>query len=122
MPRLGSAIHPHRRNCGFFFNAGFLTITLTLTSFYGSSCADNGEGALNTPETRRADIDERNRPRCSRAQEQRSQKFAQHSRALAEWDRHIMRNRTTLLTLEAEFGRVKAANVINPPKPNLNPT
>ena len=28
----------------------FLNLTNHITSFYGSSCANNGKGALNTPE------------------------------------------------------------------------
>jgi len=41
--------------------------------------------------------------------EQRSQHFAAHAAALGEWDRHIRRNRHTLMGLEADLGRVQAS-------------
>jgi nuclear pore complex protein Nup62 len=41
--------------------------------------------------------------------EQRSQQFARHAQVLGEWDRHIRRNRATLLALEADLGREAAA-------------
>eukprot|EP00887_Chlorella_sp_A99_P001142 scaffold14.g1142.t1 len=41
--------------------------------------------------------------------ERRSQSFARHAEALAEWDRRILRNRHTLLELEEELRKARAA-------------
>jgi len=43
------------------------------------------------------------------AQERQTRAFGAHARALAEWDRHIFRNRRTLSALEAEMKRVAGA-------------
>ncbi len=42
-------------------------------------------------------------------QERQTRAFGTHARALAEWDRHIFRNRRTLNALEAEIKRVAGA-------------
>jgi nuclear pore complex protein Nup62 len=42
-------------------------------------------------------------------QERQTRAFGTHARALAEWDRHIFRNRRTLGALEAEIKRVAGA-------------
>jgi septal ring factor EnvC (AmiA/AmiB activator) len=39
-------------------------------------------------------------------QERQTRAFGTHARALAEWDRHIYRNRRTLASLEADIARV----------------
>ena len=42
-------------------------------------------------------------------QERQTRAFGTHARALAEWDRHIFRNRRTLAALETEIKRVAGA-------------
>ncbi len=46
---------------------------------------------------------------CPLAQERQTRDFGTHARALAEWDRHIFRNRRTLSALETEIKRVAGA-------------
>ena len=48
-------------------------------------------------------------PRACVPQERQTRAFGTHARALAEWDRHIFRNRRTLSGLEAEVKRVAGA-------------
>jgi hypothetical protein len=43
------------------------------------------------------------------SQERQTRDFGTHARALAEWDRHIFRNRRTLSALETEIKRVAGA-------------
>jgi len=43
------------------------------------------------------------------SQERQTRAFGMHARALAEWDRHIFRNRRTLGALETEIKRVAGA-------------
>ena len=45
----------------------------------------------------------------SPAKERQTRAFGSHARALAEWDRHIFRNRRTLSALESEMKRVAGA-------------
>ena len=48
-------------------------------------------------------------PAVQPPQERQTRSFGAHARALAEWDRHIFRNRRTLGALESESKRVAGA-------------
>ncbi len=48
-------------------------------------------------------------PRRPALKERQTRAFGTHARALADWDRHIFRNRRTLSALESEIKRVSGA-------------